>query len=97
MPVAFSSQLSITSPIVPFLTPSPASSWVLVAGNERQTQSLNGSAMLHHNRAHDHPPPLTPSRVFEEDIYKPLVWQRGEGWLFYLPDLSCVTRARGEW
>lgn len=36
-------------------------------------------------------PPLAPSRVFEEDIYKPLVWQRGEGWLFYLPDLSCVT------
>lgn len=37
------------------------------------------------------PPPLTPSRAFEEDIYKPLVWQRGEAWLFYLPDLSCVT------
>jgi len=36
-------------------------------------------------------PPLSPSRVFEEDIYKPLVWQRGEGWPFYLPDLSCVT------
>ena len=37
------------------------------------------------------PPPPTPSLVFEEDIYKPLVWQRGEGWLFYLPDLSCAT------
>lgn len=35
--------------------------------------------------------PLTPSQLFEEDIYKPLVWQQGEAWLFYLPDLSCVT------
>ena len=36
-------------------------------------------------------PPLTPSRVFEEDIYKPLVWQWSEGRLSYLPDLSSVT------
>lgn len=53
-PEAFSSQLSISSPAVHFLTPLPASSWVLVAGNERQAESLNGSAMLHHNRAHNH-------------------------------------------
>lgn len=36
--------------------------------------------------------PLTPSWVFEEDIYKALVWQRHEAWLFHLLDLSCVSR-----
>lgn len=35
--------------------------------------------------------PLTPARLFEDDIYKPLVWQQGEAWLLHLPDLSCVT------
>lgn len=36
--------------------------------------------------------PSTPALVFEGDIYKSLVWQLGESWLFYLPDLSCVTK-----
>lgn len=39
-------------------------------------------------------PHLPSSRVFEGDIYKALVWQAGWGWLFYLPDLSCVTNMR---
>lgn len=35
--------------------------------------------------------PLTPSWAFEEDIYKPLVWQQRRVRLFYLPHLSRAT------
>lgn len=40
------------------------------------------------------PPPLTPSRAFEEDIYKPLVWQRGEGVGCFISQICHVLPGR---
>lgn len=57
-----------------------------------------GGPIWAHNRhaARDHAAtPLTPSWAFEEDIYKRVVWQRGEPRLFYLPDLSRVAERAG--